>query len=156
MSELNNNYNNDVNLQKSIQIPFSIILSESLDKDLNFKFDICHDFNNLHNYSDTNLSNTKHESKEIYNNNNKKSNIFVCNYLLCGKTFKYKWILERHINSHFCFKLFKCEYENCQKAYKSKENLSLHIKNKHLLIKPYKCGYCELIFSHRNGMIIYI
>jgi hypothetical protein len=81
----------------------------------------------------------------------KKDKTFICNYDGCGKTFDYKWILERHMNSHFCFKLFKCEHEGCEKAYKSKENLNLHIKNKHLNIKPYQCQFCNLQFSHRNG-----
>ena len=48
-------------------------------------------------------------------------------------------------------KLFVCEYQNCDKQYKAKENLSLHIKNIHLKIKPYKCRFCALNFSHRNG-----
>jgi hypothetical protein len=81
----------------------------------------------------------------------KKDKIYTCNYENCGKSFDYKWILERHMNSHFCFKLFKCEHDGCEKAYKSKENLNLHIKNKHLNIKPYQCQFCNLQFSHRNG-----
>jgi uncharacterized Zn-finger protein len=83
--------------------------------------------------------------------NKPKSKSFSCTFENCGKSFDYKWILERHINSHFCFKLFKCDYEGCEKAYKSKENLNLHVKNKHLNIKPYKCKFCSLQFSHRNG-----
>jgi uncharacterized Zn-finger protein len=83
--------------------------------------------------------------------NKKKVKSFMCNYENCGKCFDYKWILERHMNSHFSFKLFKCEYDNCDKAYKSKENLNLHVKNKHLNIKPYECQYCKSQFSHRNG-----
>ncbi len=88
------------------------------------------------------------------NSNDKKENErknFPCTYPNCGKSFTYKWILDRHINSHFCFKLFKCEYKDCSKAYKSKENLNLHIKNKHLGEKPYQCKYCDSRFSHRNG-----
>jgi hypothetical protein len=80
-----------------------------------------------------------------------RSKAFMCKFEDCGKCFEYKWILERHINSHFCFKLFKCDYDGCDKAYKSKENLNLHVKNKHLGIKPYQCSYCKLQFSHRNG-----
>jgi hypothetical protein len=76
---------------------------------------------------------------------------FVCTFENCAKLFEYKWILERHINSHFCFKMHKCDYENCNKAYKSRENLNLHVKNKHLGIKPYQCNFCSSRFSHRNG-----
>jgi hypothetical protein len=89
--------------------------------------------------------------KSLLKPKRKREKTFICNYDSCGKSFDYKWILERHMNSHFCFKLFKCDYENCDKAYKSKENLNLHIKNKHQNIKPYKCQFCELEFSHRNG-----
>ncbi len=78
---------------------------------------------------------------------------FICAFDNCGKKFEYKWILDRHINSHFCFKLFKCDYKDCSKAYKSKENLNLHIKNKHLGQKPYKCSFCDSRFSHRNGIL---
>ncbi len=89
------------------------------------------------------------ENINTYPKEDKKQ--FVCPNDDCKKKFDYKWILDRHINSHFCFKLFKCEYENCNKTYKSKENLTLHIKNKHLGEKPYKCRFCDSRFSHRNG-----
>jgi hypothetical protein len=85
-----------------------------------------------------------------------KEKTFICSFDNCCKMFTFKWILERHMNSHFCFKLFKCDYEGCDKAYKSKENLSLHIKNKHLMIKPYQCCFCILRFSHRNGKYLFM
>jgi hypothetical protein len=49
--------------------------------------------------------------------------------------------------------IFKCEADGCQKVYKSKENLTLHIKNIHLNLKPYKCRFCNMTFSHRNGIL---
>lgn len=52
--------------------------------------------------------------------------------------------------------VYHCKYEGCTSKYKTKENLRLHIKNIHLKIKPYKCGFCELKFSHRNGKLIFI
>jgi hypothetical protein len=76
---------------------------------------------------------------------------FKCTFENCKRSFDFKWILDRHINSHFCFKLYNCEFANCNKAYKSKENLNLHVKNKHLGEKPYQCRFCLLRFSHRNG-----
>jgi hypothetical protein len=48
-------------------------------------------------------------------------------------------------------RFFKCDYSNCNKLYRTKENLILHYKNKHLLEKPFKCSYCDMAFSHRNG-----
>jgi len=87
-----------------------------------------------------------------YINAPKRQKSFICAFEGCGKKFDYKWIHDRHINSHFCFKLHKCDYEGCDKAYKSRENLNLHIKNKHLGEKPYQCRYCNSRFSHRNGI----
>lgn len=94
-----------------------------------------------------NASNTS--SKNIQARKKLKIKKFVCQYQDCGKKFEYKWILDRHTNSHFCFRLFKCQC--CEKSYKSKENLSLHFKNKHLGLKPYPCDFCGAKFSHRNG-----
>lgn len=95
-------------------------------------------------------------SKKKYNKQQKpkttKAKSFDCTFDNCNKKFEYKWVLDRHINSHFCFKLFKCNYGVCNKAYKSKENLDLHYKNKHLGEKPFKCSYCPCSFSHRNGI----
>ena len=82
----------------------------------------------------------------------KEKKVFKCSFEGCPKSFEYKWILDRHVTSHFPFRLFKCEYEGCKKAYKSKENLHLHCKNKHMGVKPYQCRFCELKFSHRNGI----
>lgn len=93
------------------------------------------------------------ENKKKNKTNSPKKKSFECSFENCGKSFDYKWILNRHINSHFCFKMFKCEFSNCEKAYKSKENLNLHIKNKHLGEKPYKCRFCTSRFSHRNGIL---
>jgi len=94
---------------------------------------------------------SKSKSRLSYNSNYKTQKSFICAFENCGKRFDYKWILDRHINSHFCFKLHKCEYAGCEKAYKSRENLNLHIRNKHLGEKPYQCRYCISRFSHRNG-----
>lgn len=96
---------------------------------------------------------SKPDSKKGISRNRKSKHEknFICTYEGCGKGFDYKWILERHTNSHFPFKLFKCEVKNCNKAYKSKENLNLHFRNKHLGEKPYQCRFCSSRFSHRNG-----
>ncbi len=80
-----------------------------------------------------------------------RKKIFHCNFEDCGKLFEQKWILDRHVTSHFPFRHFRCDFEGCKKAYKSKENLILHQKNKHLGLKPYQCRFCSLKFSHRNG-----
>jgi hypothetical protein len=45
----------------------------------------------------------------------------------------------------------KCNFPQCEKIYKNIENLNIHVKNKHYNLKPYKCSFCELRFSYRNG-----
>jgi hypothetical protein len=61
--------------------------------------------------------------------------------------------VERNSNhSHeYCHNWYPCDYTECGKVYKSRENLKIHVKNKHLNQKPYKCSYCNLRFSYRNG-----
>lgn len=93
----------------------------------------------------------KEGSHDNTNIDSKEGKIFNCKFDGCSKKFEYKWILDRHVNSHFSSKLFKCEFGGCEKAYKSKENLNLHTKNKHLGLKPYGCKFCSSRFSHRNG-----
>ncbi len=89
---------------------------------------------------------------EISENSKKNENKpFSCSFEGCNKDFNFKWMLERHHNSHLSVKKFKCDFPNCGKSYKSKENVNLHMKNKHLGIKPYICDYCSSYFSHRNG-----
>jgi uncharacterized Zn-finger protein len=99
------------------------------------------------------LKNRKKPTKKIKRKIKKKvkEKRFECIYLNCARKFSYKWMLERHYNSHFCFKLFKCKVQGCDKSYKSKENLQLHVQNIHEGVKPYTCSYCDSKFSHRNG-----
>ena len=96
-------------------------------------------------------SEDKSKEREEKENSVKDSKNFCCEYDNCLKSFKFKWILDRHYLSHKPNKLFKCTYEECVKSYKSKENLTLHFKNIHLKEKPYSCKYCLSVFSHRNG-----
>jgi hypothetical protein len=79
---------------------------------------------------------------------------FICDFENCKKSFRFKWILDRHYLSHKSAKLFKCSFRGCTKSYKSKENLTLHFKNIHLKEKPYNCRYCPSVFSHRNGRFL--
>ncbi len=107
-------------------------------------------------YYDDNLSDTESQNDEFINRTNVHKefiNTYFCPVDRCNKRFKNNSKYLKHISTHYCERLFKCEYEGCSKLYKSKENLTIHVKNKHLLIKPYKYRYCESLFSHRNGKI---
>ena len=84
-----------------------------------------------------------------------KQPAMVCDFDYCGMAFRHKWIFLKHLSAHLTCKFFKCLDEKCNKLYKSKEYLNLHIKNIHEGIKPYKCQYCSLEFSHRNGNILF-
>jgi len=101
--------------------------------------------------NNSNTGNNRNQTPENTNFESKEEKGFCCGFEGCDKKFEYKWILDRHANSHIGFKMFSCEFVGCEKAYKSKENLNLHMKNKHLGVKPYSCKYCEARFSHRNG-----
>lgn len=84
----------------------------------------------------------------------KKEMCFNCNIENCKKRYNQKWLLERHLICHLTgFKKFKCLFLDCPKIYKSKENMIFHYKNVHLKMKPFKCNFCEVAFSHRNGKI---
>ncbi len=98
-------------------------------------------------------SEDKIKEKQEKENSMKDTKSFYCKYDNCQKSFKFRWILDRHYLSHKPNKLFLCNYEACEKSYKSKENLTLHIKNIHLKEKPYSCKYCSSVFSHRNGRL---
>jgi hypothetical protein len=92
-------------------------------------------------------------TKNLSFNNEKLLNI---SFDIIQPTKLQKTILNKKIHSpkHStggCGNVYKCTHEGCDKAYKSKENLTLHVKNIHLKEKPYSCGFCKAVFSHRNG-----
>ncbi len=117
-------------------------------------------------FSDNKLNDSLNSSPEQNSNSkeNKKDTDtssfsekpYRCKMKECIKSFKYKWILDRHYSAHKSTKMYKCDDLDCNKSYKSKENLTLHIKNIHQNIKPYSCKYCKSVFSHRNGIYIFI
>lgn len=72
----------------------------------------------------------------------------------CQKNFSSKFALDKHSITHMKNVIFKCPFKGCEKIYKSKENMTLHFKNIHLNDKPYKCKFCNSLFSHRNGKLI--
>jgi len=106
----------------------------------------------------TNINSTTYKSQQgkenqeaniIQEESKGLNNTHFCPVESCLKTFKYKWLLNRHLNSHFSINFYKCQ--KCVKTFKTEENLKLHILNIHENIKPYSCSYCSKRFSHRNG-----
>lgn len=157
----NNSFNNEKNQLNSYENPAKLeVYQEKLSSNSLREITKCYENNSNNNEYDNNSNNmektTKNIESELSCSGVKENKNFICNYEGCGKSFDFKWILERHRNSHFCFKLFKCEYPTCCKSYKSRENLHLHIKNKHLGVKPYICRFCTSKFSHRNGIFYQI
>ena len=68
---------------------------------------------------------------------------YKCSY--CGKIWKKKNDLTKHIRMHTGERPFQCEY--CPKAFKQKHHLTKHIRT-HIGEKPYKCHYCDKRFRY--------
>ena len=90
-------------------------------------------------------------SKKITDHSEGNKKIFTCPYENCRNSYSSQRVLQSHIKKHTEENIHKCDFPNCGKSYKSKENLNLHVKNKHLGVKPYKCSFCDFLFTHRNG-----
>jgi len=54
--------------------------------------------------------------------------LFVCTHFGCGKSFRYKSEMERHIVKHNESRPFVCSFPNCEKSFKRKDVLDRHYK----------------------------
>ncbi len=135
-----------------------------------FEYNSCMDFNSLlyqrltNEYIEENVDSLQKQSEYQHRDNSYKQ----CNYEedsiplkmneLNDSGFEYisqcQNVVPQNIIKNSISKEFKCDFEGCEKVYKSKENLKLHINNFHLHVKPYKCKFCMMTFSHRNGIIL--
>jgi len=68
---------------------------------------------------------------------------FVCKQPGCGKIFRYKSEIERHIATHSESRPFICQYDNCFKAFKRSDALENHIRSSHTKETPFACPFPE-------------
>jgi len=68
---------------------------------------------------------------------------YVCRQQGCGKIFRYKSEIERHIATHSESRPFICQYDNCFKAFKRSDALENHIRSSHTKETPFACPFPE-------------
>ena len=83
--------------------------------------------------------------------NDKKT--YRCTFPSCGKIFKFKSEIMRHLPVHAEKKLIICPYEDCKKSFKRADALKNHMRI-HTNQFPFKCDFsgCELKFSTQAGL----
>lgn len=74
---------------------------------------------------------------------------FVCKNPGCGKIFRYKSEIERHIATHSESRPFVCQYDNCFKAFKRSDALENHVRSSHTKETPFACPFpdCGMKFT---------
>jgi len=74
---------------------------------------------------------------------------FVCKYSSCGKFFRYKSEIIRHIATHSESRPFVCHYDNCFKSFKRNDALENHVRSSHTKETPFACHYpdCGMKFT---------
>jgi hypothetical protein len=74
---------------------------------------------------------------------------FVCKHPGCGKIFRYKSEIERHVATHSESRPFVCQYDNCFKAFKRSDALENHVRSSHTKETPFACPFpdCGMKFT---------
>jgi len=74
---------------------------------------------------------------------------FVCRHAGCGKVFRYKSEIMRHIATHSESRPFICQYDNCFKAFKRSDALENHVRSSHTKETPFTCPFpdCGMKFT---------
>jgi len=76
---------------------------------------------------------------------------FICSY--CGKEFKKKDYLLKHITGHTGEKKYHCTV--CEKKFRFETSLASHM-DMHNGIKKFQCPYCEKRFTQRQQMNVHV
>jgi adenosyl cobinamide kinase/adenosyl cobinamide phosphate guanylyltransferase len=75
------------------------------------------------------------------------------NKKVCGKGFKHRRSLNRHVKLHSGEKNFKCMY--CATAFARSDHLKAHIRT-HNNTKPYRCAVCQCGYSTQAALKVHI
>ncbi|RNA16573.1 zinc finger protein 423-like, partial [Brachionus plicatilis] len=77
--------------------------------------------------------------------------MFKCR--VCGKGFKHRRSLNRHVKLHSGEKNFKCPF--CTTAFARSDHLKAHIRT-HNNSKPYRCSICQCGYSTQAALKVHI
>lgn len=82
-----------------------------------------------------------------------KQKSFMCKFPDCGKVFRYKSEIIRHIATHSEIRPFTCEHPGCNKSFKRRDALENHFRT-HTKEKPFTCPHdeCDLKFPTKASL----
>uniref|UniRef100_A0A671TFA5 C2H2-type domain-containing protein n=1 Tax=Sparus aurata TaxID=8175 RepID=A0A671TFA5_SPAAU len=93
----------------------------------------------------------KNSTSEIYHLAHQGEKSFNCD--TCGKTFKFKSILNTHLRIHTGEKPFTCEI--CGKAFSQRSNIAVHMRI-HTGERPLACRTCGKTFKSHLGLKLHM
>jgi len=82
-----------------------------------------------------------------------KQKNFMCKFSDCGKIFRYKSEIMRHITTHSEYRPYVCNIPGCNKGFKRRDALDNHIRT-HTKEKPFTCDHegCDLKFPTKASL----
>mmetsp|Transcript_22183 Transcript_22183/g.19016 ORF Transcript_22183/g.19016 Transcript_22183/m.19016 type:complete len:99 (-) Transcript_22183:1865-2161(-) len=78
-------------------------------------------------------------SEYYYVEENGKKKTFHCRFPDCGKVFRYRSEIVRHIATHSNYRPYICQHDGCHKSFKRLDALENHMRV-HSKEKPYVCS----------------